>query len=290
MEDNLPTQTPLFYANNYDRYQRQAWIEKIEKLTKRKVLIYMANLNHPLSMITREDIIPFCDILYDINNSKQEDIDLIIHSPGGDPNASELIVNSILSKAKSFRVIVPLTAKSAATMICLAADEILMSDPSELGPIDPQILIRSPNGISDYRPAKAFLDGIEEIMKISQDRGLNPVYFPILQNIDPAFLKHCHQAIEHTKTLATKWLMRSMCKDNKSKAEKITEHLLYDYPDHGQVINWQEAENLGLKVCYYDFHSELWQLIWRLTVIYQNELRQKQLVKIFESKNYSTSI
>ncbi|WAM36587.1 hypothetical protein OTK01_000361 [Caldicellulosiruptor acetigenus] len=288
----LPSQTPLFYANNCDRYQRQEWIKKIEELTGRKVLIYIANHNHPLSSITRDDLLPFYDILYDIRPDCQDDVDLIVHSPGGDPNAAELIVNSILSKAKSFRVIVPLMAKSAATMMCLAADEIVMSDSSELGPIDPQIPIRQPSGIVEYRPAIAFLKGIEKIKEEAEQKGLNPVYIPILQGIDPAFLTSCEQAINFTRDLGEKWLLRSMCKDNPKKAAEIVSQLLDidKYPNHGQVINYEEARQIGLKVEYIKFDSDLWQLIWRLTVIYQNELRTKQLVKIFESRNYSAVI
>jgi len=38
-----------------------------------------------------------------------------------------------------FEAIVPARAKSAATMVCLGSDRILMSPTSELGPVDPQV-------------------------------------------------------------------------------------------------------------------------------------------------------
>ena len=64
---------------------------------------------------------------------------LIINSPGGDGLAAERIINVCrkYSKTNEFWAIVSDKAKSAATMVCFGASKILMSETSELGPIDP---------------------------------------------------------------------------------------------------------------------------------------------------------
>ena len=66
-------------------------------------------------------------------------LDLLLQSPGGDIDKAENIVYMCRNRFSSFRVIVPESAKSAATLIALAADSIIMGYTSELGPIDPQI-------------------------------------------------------------------------------------------------------------------------------------------------------
>lgn len=38
----LPKQTPLYYANNISRYQRQDWIKLIEEQTGRRLIVYMS--------------------------------------------------------------------------------------------------------------------------------------------------------------------------------------------------------------------------------------------------------
>lgn len=77
--------------------------------------------------------------------AQSRDLDLILHSPGGSPEAAEAIVSYLRSRFSHIRVIVPNFAMSAATMIACAADEIVLGKHSFLGPTDPQILI--PTGL-----------------------------------------------------------------------------------------------------------------------------------------------
>ena len=66
---------------------------------------------------------------------------LILDCPGGDGLAAERLINVCRSySTDGYTVLVPKQAKSAATMICLGANRIIMSHTSELGPrLDPQI-------------------------------------------------------------------------------------------------------------------------------------------------------
>ncbi len=66
-------------------------------------------------------------------------IDLILHTPGGLVLASEQIARALKKHPGKVTVIVPHYAMSGGTLICLAADEILLDDNAMLGPIDPQI-------------------------------------------------------------------------------------------------------------------------------------------------------
>jgi len=72
------------------------------------------------------------------HNVPETELDLLIHSPGGSPEAAEQMVNYLRSQFDYIRAIVPLQAKSAATMIALGCDEVVLGEHSELGPIDPQ--------------------------------------------------------------------------------------------------------------------------------------------------------
>lgn len=286
----LPVQTPLFHSVNRDRYDRQEIIRQIESYTGRRLLVYIANLNHPQSSITRDDIAPFTELVATLNPG--DNVDLMIQSPGGDPDAAENIINALISKAGHIRMIIPQAAKSAATMMSLAADEILMSDTSELGPIDPQIPISTAYGYV-YRPAQAFINGLKYIedQHIGQ-ASLNPAYFPFLQGVDAALIDWCFKSIEHSKKLAIKWLNRSMCSGDSDKAKAIAESLvnIEEYPSHGSVINFKEAEQLGLNVVYASYEDEQWQRLWRLFIRYTVEIREKEWVKVFESGYTSVTL
>lgn len=66
-------------------------------------------------------------------------IDFIIHCPGGVVLPAEQIALALKEHRGKVTAIVPYYAMSGATLVCLAADEIVMEPFSALGPLDPQI-------------------------------------------------------------------------------------------------------------------------------------------------------
>jgi len=70
---------------------------------------------------------------------KDTPIDLIVHAPGGLVLASLQIAHAIREHPAKVTVHVPHYAMSGATLIALAADEIVMDDHAVLGPVDPQV-------------------------------------------------------------------------------------------------------------------------------------------------------
>ena len=89
--------------------------------------------------ITREDINGFMNALYEAPTDNG--LTLILHTPGGDPNAVESIVEYLHAKFQRIEVIVPYLAMSGGAMISLASDLLILGRQSQLGPIDPQFLI-----------------------------------------------------------------------------------------------------------------------------------------------------
>jgi ClpP class serine protease len=66
-------------------------------------------------------------------------IDLVLHTPGGLVLAALQIAKAVREHKAKVTVFVPHYAMSGGTLIALAADEIVMSTHSVLGPIDPQL-------------------------------------------------------------------------------------------------------------------------------------------------------
>ena len=89
--------------------------------------------------ISREDINGFMNALYEAPTDKG--IVLMLHTPGGDPNAVESIVEYLHAKFSRMEVIVPYLAMSGGAMISLAGDLLVLGKHSQLGPIDPQLVI-----------------------------------------------------------------------------------------------------------------------------------------------------
>ncbi len=262
-------------------------IRDIEGVTERELLVYWAGRG---ASIDKSDVLGFGDLLQGKSNV---DLDLLIQSPGGDIDIAEKLVYLCRSRARSFRVIVPESAKSAATLIALAADKILMSDTSELGPIDPQVIVTTSDGNTIMRPAASFLDGLEQIRKEADAAStLSPAYFPILASLDPALLDFCRKSIARAKRFAVKWLRQSQCKDSQRKAIRIASQLSdpKKYLSHGAVIDHTEAVKLGLQVLYVSPEEELWQRLWRLHCRYEVDSQQEKFSKIFESREVSLAL
>ncbi len=275
------------YAVEKNRYTRQNLIQEIQQTTGRKLLVYVSSFDHPVGSIDQSDVLGFGDLLHGLINA---DIDLLLHTPGGDIDVAEKLVYMCWNRAASFRVIVPNSAKSAGTLITLAANKIAMSDTSELGPIDPQIRTNSGTGEPIMRPATSFLDGLDAIKAEAADSGvLSPAYFPLLSQLDPALIDFCRKAIKRSERFARKWLIAHQCEGNPKRATKIARTLVNTkrYLSHGTVIDYREAVSIGLDVEYFQPTDEIWQGIWRLYCMYEMDMRNSTLVKIFESEQVS---
>src|SRR5436853_4224164 len=119
-----------------DRYRRSK-IATIEKVTGRRLIIYASACTSPakpvsieMLMLDPSDKIGFKAVT---ENIPGPNLDVLIHSPGGYPDAVESLVQQLRGKYTSIRFIVPSYAKSAATMLAMSGNEILMDADAELG-------------------------------------------------------------------------------------------------------------------------------------------------------------
>ncbi len=290
--------TPIWENQNRHRYFRKNLIQEIEKEYGFSIIIYMDFS----SAIMPDDIPYFQEMLYNIPYSTP--ILLILYSNGGELDTADNILKLIrnFTKEKEFIVIVPERAKSAATLLCLGSDKIIMGDTSELGPIDPLIPVSTHNGWA-WRSAQDIIDMIEEINK----NGLLPAYIPLLDNYDIATVISARKAIERAKKCANEWLSNYMCKDNPNliscNLEKKSTtcfnssnnscnsaaHIACNLGDantwlsHGHAINYDKAMKLGLKIEYRNKEDVLWDKIWQLYISYFPE--RQFYNKIFESND-----
>jgi ClpP class serine protease len=151
-------------------------------------------------------------------------LDLILHTPGGLVVAALQIARAIRNHKAKVTVFVPHYAMSGGTLIALAADEIIMSPHSVLGPVDPQL---------EQSPAASLLRVIEQkpIAEID-DKTL------IMADIG-------RKAIAQLKTAATTLLQRHL---GAEEAQKLAEKLSTGTWTHDYPISAEEAKSFGLPV------------------------------------------
>lgn len=273
-------------------------IAKIEEKTKRNLTCYICNFSHPAGNISLDDASWIETILKSIDLSIYgQNLDLLVHSPGGDPNGAERIIHTCRSYGnKSFRVIVPRTAMSAATLIAMGADGILMSQTSELGPIDPQMIIGQPPD-QTVRPAITFIESYEELINKTQEAiasGKAPhPYLELLRRMDPAWIQICLKARDLSKTIAKEYLSRYMLngKDEKEIDSTIEKFLKTgEEALHGRIIRAEKVKLYGLNVTIEEKDSDLWNLIWELCLRCEDYVQRRGLAKYIAGRTGGLNI
>lgn len=280
-----------FSLSLMDRIQNEGTIHHdavhaIEKITKRNLICYTAFLRHPASAIVQEDSQLIEHLLRSIDLAQYPDtLDLILHTPGGDPTAAERIVMTCRSYAKSFRVIVPQTAMSAGTLVAMGADSILMTETSEMGPIDPQMIISSGQE-QILRPAAAFVDAYLDLINKSQEAIANNQpphpYIELLRKIDPTWIQVCLKARDLARTIARDFLSRYMLQGKDQTAiDEIVERFMKEGEllSHGRVIRHSKAKEYGLNVEKIQKGSPLDNALWELHVRCENYVSTRGLAK-----------
>jgi len=166
--------------------------------------------------------------------SEKKPILLTLYSGGGSAGAAYLIGKLCREhSSRKFVVAVPRRAKSAATLLSCAADEIHMGALSELGPIDPQI---------DDMPALGLKNSVEHIAELVKAYPASSEMFAryLAQSLNLINLGYYERVAESAMHYADRLLQPHQDNLNKSPSE-IAKLLVYGYKDHGFVIDKGEA-------------------------------------------------
>lgn len=259
-------------------------IQQIENHTSRKLIIAAADDRKQLSSIESEDIVGFADLIKGIEGHP---LDILINSPGGSAEAVEQIVNFLRTNFSDIRFIIPYVAMSAATLMCLAGNEILMDDRSSLGPIDPQVRIPTPSG-PNWFPAQMIIDGYKKAREeIQRDQRALSIFLPWLTYFGP-YVEICQNALKLSEELATKWLKAYMFADNaqgRRNTKKIVKYLLNHklHKSHGRRIKIDDAVKIGLRIRNLRDDAYLCDLTWKLWCALYFLFDKSNKAKIFEN-------
>ena len=283
-----PAKTPLFQAIHALRYQRQAIIKKIQERSGNLLICYVSGR---VCMVDRDDTVPLVDLLHNV--PPNQNLDLLLHTGGGDIDAAEKLISMLRTRVgtANLRVVVPDYAKSAGTLIALGADSILMSDMSELGPIDPQIVLGDGNGNRISHSIQSYLDAYDEhTATLAADPG-NVAAQIMLGKLDPATVKLFRAVQARARQFAEEQLRRGMFRNGGNWSQAAA--ALIDtkrWQSHGQMISWADAQDprIGLVIDYRDPQCDEWQEYWQLYCLQRLAVTDRQ--KLYESAYASLTI
>jgi hypothetical protein len=255
------TYTPLFLAQHDDRYLRRSLIEAYEARHNCRLAVVI-DLIHP------DSVTLFADLLHGTDPDRE--LHVLLRSQGGDAEVAVRLARMAQAACSRFVVVVPDIAKSAATIFALGADEIVMGPASDLGPIDPQVLIHD----RGYVSAKEVIRAVNQALQDSSDR---PNTFALhsallgMGNVDATLYQVALSALDQTAEVAQQALGSNPRREPQDVAQlvmSVTTSLITETRAHSAVVGAAEARTVGLPVTELRHDSERWQEIWSLWTRY----------------------
>ena len=277
---------------NIDLVRREKYSRLVE-VSKRPLIVYasaftvqLKNQFQHLMVLDLSDKEGFEEVTKKIPG---KEVDILIHSPGGSAEATESIVKILRNRFSNIRFLVPGVAKSAATMLALSGDKIIMTKSSELGPIDPQIRVRD-----RFSPAGSIIEQFEKANKqIRNNPESLPAWIPILQEYAPCLLVECKNYTELAESLVKNWMRDYMFNGEFSKiTDKKIRNIAKFFTNekmnlsHARRIDYDQINKIGVKVQLADDlgkdFSEAFNDVY-LSII--QTLTYSDAIKIFENSN-----
>lgn len=270
-----------------DLYQfRAAVYKEIEELRERPLLVYAADFlsgkdrHGAATALDLQDMDGFIDLVGAVPDGADA-VDVAIESPGGSPEAVERIVLLLRNRFAKVSFLVPHSAYSAATMLALSGDEVLLHPGATLGPIDPQI-----NGI----PARSIRRGFDKVRDLLKDEGPEalPAYLPLIEKHSLEILEICDDSLKLSKELACEWMEQYMFAGAAGKKEIVERAVDYfsDYDTHkthSRPLTFSKLEKFGLNVIVAE--PVLARLMREVHVLITGFFGVTPFVKLFENSD-----
>ena len=261
---------------------RKICYEEIEAHRGRPLLVYAAKFLEGVpqgapNFIDLPDVDGFTDLINSIKGKTS--VDVLLHSPGGRPDATERLVGLLRGKFDDVSFLIPHSAYSAATMLALSGNHIILHPSAILGPIDPQI-----NGI----PARSIKRGFEKAKERIAKEGpeVLPAYIPLIDKYSLDLLELCEDSEKLSKELVSTWLKKYMFNGEKNVGRKIRKAVSYfsDYDTHlmhSRPLPLDKLAEFDLKIELAD--DTLQDLLWESYILLNGLFNVSPFVKLYES-------
>lgn len=241
------------------RDERIEIIKKIEEKRGSKVICYVTSDRGNLSASIAGDVVPLMhEHILALEEEERQKLDLFIYSRGGHNDVPWTIVSMFREYCSegSFSVLIPYRAHSAATVISLGADEIIMTKKSELGPIDITM------GSGPYNPTEknsnqrlpisvedvtGYFSLLNRVGCERPDEVMNGFNL-LAKEVHPLALGAVSRLLEETKLVALRLLSTRAEPFDEEENHEIVKKISSEIYSHSHTISRTEAERyIGLK-------------------------------------------
>jgi hypothetical protein len=244
-----------------------AQIGVLERRRKSKIFIFIENDQDHLCYPQRNLIFNKKAELRNIDK-----LEILLHSGGGHAEYAYQLSKLFRRHCKQLNIIVPIAAKSAATLMCLAADRVFMGERSELGPLDVQITDPFDKGLDSFSPINEFKSmeflrdyaiqmleyyaiALVERAGMSVKEAFHEAMPAVANTMSPMYAKIDPSKIggyRRSLAVAEEYAKRLLNSRSVVNGDAIAEKLVWKYPSHDFIIDRREAKELGLPIVFLD--------------------------------------
>lgn len=261
----------------------QAVIDKVAVLLKAPLVTYW---NNSRGSVCENDVVALYEILKNLGH--HDTIYLFIKSDGGSGQVSLRLVSLLRQHCKNLVALVPLECASAATMITLGANRILMGPTAYLTAVDTSLNHALSPLDRDNDRVSVSLDELTRVIRLwreqQPDSGENP-YKNLFAYVHPLVIGAVDRAESLSIMLCRELLAYHIA--DEAKAHAIAATLNSKYPSHSYPILLSEAQKIGLNV--EAMPAKVNALLLDLNRLY-SEMGQKATTDYDETRSHGNEI
>lgn len=220
-------------------------IEKLQAIRGRRAVLYQSALT--------EDSVP---VLYEClrRAGHSDSLDLVLSTRGGSIASTRRVALLLREFAGHITIVVPHSARSAGTLLCLSADELVLGPLAELGPVDSTMDTQgvppadAPGNIS-AQDILAFRDLAEDWFGIDRAEDRLQVLALLATRIFPTSLSSFYRYDKLVREVATElvaWQLPGQ--EDADLRDRIVQKLVSGYHSHDFVLSRRDVRALGLRV------------------------------------------
>ncbi|MBS4064370.1 MAG: ATP-dependent Clp protease proteolytic subunit [Chitinophagaceae bacterium] len=272
---------PILYS---ETQKISATIENLLRRRSKQKIKFLSYWNSVNGSVCQNDVNAIYEIIKDWET--QDCIYLFIKSDGGDGKASLRMVNLLRQHTKKLVAIISGECASAATMIALGADEILMGPLAFLTAVDTSLTHDLSPIDKNNNLVSVSQDELSRVLKLwNTQKGNGNPYHDLYPHIHPLVFGAVDRASSLSIKLCTDILSYHLT--DKRKAGNISRKLNEEYPSHAYPITLKEAKQIGLNTKPLD--KELNDLLFNLNRFY-SEMCQRAYTDYDENNYHNNEI
>ncbi len=208
-----------------------------------------------------------------VKGASNKRLDVVLHSDGGDIHAAYLAAREMKRRFKHVTMFVPVRAKSAAMMLCVIAEELVLGRLGELGPLDGQY--QSPelgdppadcSGLVPFTALEQLNETAGMMYESLLDRFIKSVHMkaadacsqaahlvsellrPLYAQISPTVLAENARRLDLGSQHALRLLVRYHPDRPEAARREMVDRLVHAYPCHCFPLDYEELKELGFPV------------------------------------------